>query len=286
MSKNVKIFLGVFLGLLAGSGFLGPKNVRAALTFGPGYYTNLCDSGTNASFYNCNPGCNPVTGNCSSSNAGVVKYICYGKWNQCLESESQWSNFEQLSGTGCGNTVQLSLYNKKCRRDDGSWDSTCNLLGYMVWYAGDCTPDYVQTSPIPTPVGNGNPVPTPTFAPAAAVQSGLSAVLTPVNPTVTPTLIPTVTPGPTSTTSIICNLKCQLATDCNAGFACVNGTCRNPACTGDPSCFCSGSAVAGKPVVLGRKTPDTGVDTWLGIVGMLGLGIVGVTFRRWAKKIW
>src|SRR5690606_40062787 len=34
--------------------------------------------------------------------------------------------------------VCSSDLDKQCRRSDGSWDDSCKLLDYMVWYSGDC----------------------------------------------------------------------------------------------------------------------------------------------------
>lgn len=252
--------------------FLGAGVVKAALVFGSGYYTNLCDSGTEATYYSCDKRCNVATGACTSSNDGVVKYICLGKWNQCLESESGWSNFEQVRGVVCGYTVQLSLFDKKCRNEDGSWNSSCQLLGYLVWYSGDCRPTAIIT---------------PTTAPVQAViiskLSNLSAVLGGVSPTI----VPSVTPQPTTPAGVnICGTKCTLGVDCAAGFACITGVCRNPACTGDINCFCQQGGSVVKPVVSGKATPDTGVETWLGMAGMVILGLAGFKLRKMARKVW
>jgi hypothetical protein len=265
---------------------LGYGVAKAAMTLGSGYYTNLCDSGTKATYYSCNQGCDPDTGSCTSGNSGVVKYVCTGKWNQCLESESQWSNYEQVAGTGCGQTVQLSLYDKKCRREDGAWDPTCKLLGYMVWYAGDCRQGYVLTTPAPTPTK----APAPTVTPVKGSNSGssislLMAALSGAGATATPTPTPTVAPAPTGPVGNVCGLKCKLGIDCGAGFACVGGVCRNPACTADAGCFCQGATVSAKPV-SGTKTPTTGPETWLGMGGMAGLGLLGVKLRKIGKRLW
>ena len=52
-----KIFLGMLLVLL-----LRPSEVRAAIGYGNGEYTNLCDSGTKATYYSCDAGCDPTLG--------------------------------------------------------------------------------------------------------------------------------------------------------------------------------------------------------------------------------
>jgi hypothetical protein len=252
--------------------------VSAALTYGNGYYTNLCDSGTVATYYNCDPGCDPNTGSCRGENQGVVKWVCGGRWNQCLESESQWSDFEQVGSTGCGYTVQLSKFDKKCRREDGTWDSNCTLLGYMVWYSGDCRPG-IQTSPMPTSLPTVRPsptiVPTSTQAPSPTPGENNKA-----NPTKTPT--PSPSPKPAEK---ICGMKCAQATDCRAGFSCASGLCRNPACPEDKSCFCRGEVMATASAVT-EKSPDTGWEVWAGMAGMVALGWTGIRLRRQARKLW
>lgn len=256
---------------------LGGGVVRAAVTYGNGYYTNLCGTGTAATGYNCNLGCNPETGSCTSDSQGVVKWVCLGKWNQCLESESQWGNQERVDGMGCGYTVQLSLFDKKCRREDGSWDATCRLLGYMAWYSGECWEGGVQITPRPSPTVRPSPTlaptstPTPTVTPAPQVQAtGIP------KPTVTVTPVPVVT---------MCGKSCRQAVDCQAGFACVGGQCRNPACPADKSCFCQGEVAATLAAIV-EKTPDTGPETWVGMAGMAILVAVGVKMRRLARKVW
>lgn len=252
-------------------------SAQAAITFGSGYYTNLCDSGTTASFYNCDPGCNPTTGICQSSNQGVVKWVCTGKWNQCLESESQWTNYEQVDKVSCGYTVQLSVFDKKCRREDGAWDNSCKLLGYMVWYSGDC----YSGSNSGGNIAASTPFPSPT---APVSTSKLTKIVATLVPTVKPTAKPTITPTPIPGAKI-CGLKCSKAIDCKAGFACVSGSCRNPACVSDKSCFCTGEAAATASAIT-KTTPDTGIEVWLGMGGMLALGWTGIKFRRLASKLW
>lgn len=266
--------LKILLTIFATAGFLlAASAVKAALTYGSGYYTNLCDSGTAATYYSCDPGCDPAKGSCQGENSGVVKWVCSGKWNQCLESESQWSDFEKVDDISCGYTVQLSKFDRKCRREDGSWDSNCKLLGYMVWYSGDCWPGG-QTPPPVTTAPTAKP--SPTRVPTA----------TPPNPSPTDSAenspTPTVTPKPANK---ICGLSCKQATDCGAGFACVSGVCRNPACTSDKTCFCQGEVAATASAVT-EKSPDTGWEVWGGMAAMLVLGWTGIRLRKVAKSMW
>lgn len=285
MKRSLAIVMGFLVYL-----FLGGLPVSANLTYGSGYYTNLCDSGTAAKYYSCDPGCNPVTGSCQSGNSGVVKWSCSGKWDQCLASETGWNGYQDVTGTACGTTVQLSLFDKKCRRDDGSWDNSCRLLGYMVWYSGDCSPGYVKTAPVPLTV-------TPTVK---ALAIAATATLAPtIKPTVTPkvtvttTVVPTAvsklaqlvspTPIPTINPALkVCGKTCRLDSDCQIGFVCASGgVCRNPACIADTGCFCG--QVAG---AVAAKTPDTGETSWWGAVGLLLAGVLGVYIRKQAKKVW
>jgi cell division septation protein DedD len=166
---------------------------RANTTFGTGYYTNLCGSGTAATSYSCDPGCDLSSGFCSSNNGGVVRWVCSGKWDQCIEAESQWGNNQDVTGVNCNKTVQISLFDKKCRREDGSWDTSCQLKGYMVWYSGECSANF---TPMPTKQVNANePISsTPTRTPALSPTA--SAAIQPTN-TPTPTIQATRTPTPT-----------------------------------------------------------------------------------------
>ena len=261
---------------------------KAAMTFGSGVYVNLCGSGTAATVYTCDGGCNPATGKCEGNNKGIVKWTCSGRWNQCLESESEWLNDQEIGGVTCGKTVQISEFDKKCRLDDGTWDTTCQLLGYMVWYSGDCG-------------GSGGVTPTPT--PRTIPTSTPRAEVTPTNiprPSVTPRPTPTGSPSPTSvskfgpvsptpqraaptpTTGAVCNKKCSEGDDCGAGFACEANVCRNPACPADNTCFCG----AVKGATGSGTTPETGAEDWL-VVGGIVLAIAGgLTMRKAAARIW
>jgi len=271
-----KTFYLVWMGL-----FLAVSPVKAALTYGNGYYTNLCDSGTAATYYNCDSGCDPKTGSCRSETMGVVKWVCSGKWNQCLESESQWSNLEQVDNIGCGYTVQISKFSEKCRMENGSWNSNCRLLGYMVWYSGDCWQEGTPRVPTGRPSSTPKPIVSLTVTPSQVpnAQSKLASVLT---------ITPTQKPSPSPTGGVgerICGLKCKGATDCQAGFACVSGACRNPACETDKTCFCLGGKEATSSAIT-KKSPDTGPEVWLGMAGMVFLGWLGLRMRRAAKKLW
>jgi hypothetical protein len=110
-------------------------NVSAAIGWNGGVYTNLygCSPGPCGEFHTGNY-CNPSTGSCSGG-GWVVRYTCDGKTTQCTSNEE--SNVGSF-GASCGKTQQIDVFNKKCRLDNGGWDTTCVLLDYMVWYSGDC----------------------------------------------------------------------------------------------------------------------------------------------------
>ncbi len=251
-----KIIFGAVFLLFMG---IGVARISAGIGFGGGTYVNLCGSGTAANLYSCSPKCSLSTGVCSGQNNGVVKYVCNGRWDQCLEAESYWSNYAEIGKNSCGKTVQISVFDKKCRIEDGGWDPTCNLEGYMVWYSGDCQRGVAGTE-IPT--------------------------IKPTNISVTSTkgVVPTITvtkPG-------VCNQSCALDSECQAGFRCSAGSCRNPACTGDVSCFCGGKATP-TPMEISSvitKTPDTGGEELIIGVGVVGLiGIAGFLATA-ANRIW
>ncbi|KKU93717.1 hypothetical protein A3H89_03430 [Candidatus Amesbacteria bacterium RIFCSPLOWO2_02_FULL_48_11] len=252
----------------------GAVKVQALINFGGGYYVNLCGSGTSATSYSCDPGCSVQTGSCQSNNQGVVKWLCSGKWDQCLESESGWSNFEDVDSPGCGKTVQVSLFDKKCRMQDGGWDESCRLLGYMVWYSGDC---WVGGSPTPTrvPAVTLTPTVTPrpqvTGTPTATPGSKFGSP----TPTGKVSLTPTKIPGVGS----ICGKSCSKGSDCEAGFTCADGVCRNPSCPSDASCFCGDVKGA-----IADKNPQTGWGEWFLLLAAAVIGPAGWKLYQMAKN--
>jgi hypothetical protein len=275
MKINI-VIMGFLLFLLSG----WVSVAKANLGYGSGYYTNLCDSGTSAKYYSCDVGCNPTLGTCQSTNNGVVRWTCSGKWDQCLASESGWDSGENLSDVACGTTVQLSLFDKKCRREDGSWDNSCRLLGYMVWYSGDCTPGFIKTpatTVATTPTIKSTSTPSPTVKVASTViPTAVSKLGTTVKPTVKPTVIPTI-----KASQNICGMKCSDTNPCQAGFSCSTGVCRNPACVDDKSCFCGEVKAA-----VVSKTPATAETSWWGMLMLMGIGAMGFKMRKLAKKVW
>lgn len=185
-------FSATILGLLALTFPL--ISALAAVSYGTGYYTNICGTGTTATANLCNRGCAPQSGSCSASGSVVVRYTCDGRRTECRENESGFTNYQSVSGTTCGKTVQIDVYNKTCRAN-GWW--SCNdgdMQDYFVWYSGDC-PAAMPIVPSATPTNK------PTATPQPSATSKPTA--TP-NPTMTPaptaTIIPTATPMTTPST--------------------------------------------------------------------------------------
>lgn len=265
------LFIAFVTAIGIGGFFGGAQHVQAAIGYNGGAYVNLCGTGTAATNYTCSAACNPQTGSCSGSNNGVVKYVCSGRWDQCFEAESYWSNYAEIGNQSCGKTVQLSVFDKTCRKEDGTWDSSCKLQGYMVWYSGDC---WSGVGPTPTPFGGGQVRSTPTGSPT-------------VTPTIAPTsrLNPGVTMTPTPTNAPkVCGRTCVMQSDCGAGFTCYQGVCRNPACSADASCFCSTLGTSSS-TGSGKTSPETGGGELLlfAIPGLFGAGFVA---RKYASKVW
>lgn len=124
--------------------------VSARITYSSGEYTNLCGSGTSATHNSCGGHCNTNTGSCSYPSSSVVKYTCDGRQTECRSNESSFSTYQSVSGTSCGKTVQIDVFNKNCRSGDGGWScDDSNLKDYIVWYSGDC-----QAQPTPPPQNN------------------------------------------------------------------------------------------------------------------------------------
>ncbi len=142
----MKQFLFKFLVLILICFLGGIVYVLAQLSYGSGYYTNLCGSGFEATFYSCPADCKPHTGECRGSY--VFKFTCNGKLGECRENLQGPTSYQKVDSPhpGCGKTVQLDVFRKNCL--EGGWSCGENdLLGYMVWYSGDCRPPTVITKP-------------------------------------------------------------------------------------------------------------------------------------------
>lgn len=132
MSKIITIF-GMFLIIL----FSFSSAVSAGISYGSGYYTNLCGTGTAATAYACPASCSPGSGSCSGSY--VYKFTCPGNTIECTSGGGYVGSYAQMSA-GCGHTQQIDVFSKRCDVN-GQW--VCgpdDLKGYMVWYSGDCAP--------------------------------------------------------------------------------------------------------------------------------------------------
>jgi PKD repeat protein len=112
--------------------------IKAAMSFGNGVYTNVCGTGLNASDHTCDQGCDPTKGTCQNSAATVVKFTCDGKQSECRSNETAFSTSQSFDGTTCGKTVQIDVFSKNCRAN-GGWDcADRDIKDYLVWYSGDC----------------------------------------------------------------------------------------------------------------------------------------------------
>jgi hypothetical protein len=130
----MKYILALFLAFFSVFG-LGIRSAFAGISHNGGEYINLSGSGLNANFHSGNY-CSTSSGTCKGPS--VVKFTCDGRNPDCRSGESGFSSSQSLGNPGCGKTVQLDVFDKQCRRSDGSWDDSCKLLDYMVWYSGDC----------------------------------------------------------------------------------------------------------------------------------------------------
>lgn len=142
-----------------------------------------------------------------------------------------------------------------------------------------CGQEDKTPSPTPTPTSTPTltPTPTPTATPTATPTT---------TPTMTPTATPTYTPTPTPTetptaTPNWCNGTCGSNYNCQGGYFCFNGYCRNPDCPNESSCGCPGATPTptAPPVILGATAPPvlpkTGSnDLWIlaGLAGTMGTG--------------
>lgn len=178
----MKRFLATFIfGVLAIFGFRYDPN---GLKYANGVYTNVCGSGTTARLHSCSSFCDPAKGSCVSSKGWVAKWTCEGKGTECGENEKSGQE-QNLSGTECGRTVTLAVFDKNCRV--GGWSCTeDNLKDYMVWYSGECAGGVTVTV-------TGTPKPSLTPTPAEVVRVTVTVT---GKPTLTPTPKPVATKTP------------------------------------------------------------------------------------------
>jgi uncharacterized repeat protein (TIGR01451 family)/LPXTG-motif cell wall-anchored protein len=119
---------------------------------------------------------------------------------------------------------------------------------------------YLTEQPTPTPTAT--PTVTPTSTPTTT-------------PTMTPTATPSETPTPTATPNY-CNGTCGSNNNCQGGYFCYNGYCRNPSCANETSCGCPGATPTptAPPVILGATAPPvlpkTGSDSLFILAGLMG----------------
>lgn len=119
-------------------------------------------------------------------------------------------------------------------------------------------------------------------------QAAVTPTPTPV-PTPTPTalVVPTVTPTPTGSGSPnSCNGSCGSDTNCQSGYICSGGFCRNPICTSAVNCVCASSTTTPTPTpsstalltqspsATPRSIPVSGID-WPTMAG-IGVGALAI----------
>ncbi len=156
--------------------FFSPSQVFAAIPYNGGEYINLCGTGEAANAHTCNRGCDINSGRCTAPAGTVVKFTCDGRQANCTDNESNWSSSQSIGSVSCGKTVQIDVFNKKCRNTTGGWD--CNdsgdLRDYIVWYSGDCPA--ATATPTPRPTSTPRPSATPTPVPHTSTCSSLQVV--------------------------------------------------------------------------------------------------------------
>lgn len=83
-------------------------------------------------------GCGADTNSAWCNGPAVVTYTCDGRKNECRLNEGAWGTSASTAGLACGKTMQIDVFDKKCRIGDAGWDQTCQNTGFVVWYSGDC----------------------------------------------------------------------------------------------------------------------------------------------------
>jgi hypothetical protein len=142
----MNLFASLLLFILSAFAFVPTVNtvIAAPLTFGNGYYTNLCGTGAAATADTCNKGCNPTTGSCTADKPYVFKWTCSGNMQDCRLNETPAALTQNIGNTTCDQTVSIQVYNRNCRSYFGWICNEANLQDSM-WYSGSC-----GSSPTPT----------------------------------------------------------------------------------------------------------------------------------------
>jgi len=173
-------------------------------------------------------------------------------------------------------TVVESLCNKAGRVE------TCGsaTTNYCCPVAGGSWTTDMSSCAVATAIPTATATATATAIPTATATATASATLTQAT---------TVTPTPTATSSgsgNSCNGACGSNTNCQSGFYCYSGFCRNPLCASDSTCGCSlatatPTATASAVPAGVQKTqttplpiPVTGTD-WATFVGA-GVGVMAI----------
>lgn len=225
---------------------------------------------------NPNPPSAPVscvtpTNSCSPGNSYCRKWVCpYGDTNgdgkcQTGDTGATYTDYTDCGGVSCGSEC--------CQID---WLNSPG--GGYCTQAKNCKEIKLNcATPKPNHTPNPTPTPTPTSTPTATPT---------MTPTATPTSTPTATPTPTSTPNY-CNGTCGSNYNCQGGYFCYNGYCRNPSCPDDSGCGCGATSTPSPtpPPVLGASAPpalpNTGSNDWAFVLGFIGIGAAGlIIFRR------
>ena len=88
-------------------------------------------------------GCDSSRAYCNKGNDGTVRFLCSGNQTACggpggkVPEEESWGNSKSSDGVSCGKTVQIDAFDYNCRKS-GSWDNSCQIRAWVVYYTGDC----------------------------------------------------------------------------------------------------------------------------------------------------
>ncbi len=190
--------------------------------------------------------------------------------------------------------LECKVWNSACPK--GVW-VTIQSYGTSEELHNDPRCSNPTPNPTPTPTPHLTPTPTPTATPTITPTPTPTVTPTPTptpTPTVTPTptITPTPTPTPTPTsTPNWCNGTCGSNYNCQGGYFCHDGFCRNPSCPDESDCDCAVSTPTPTPTappVLGATAPPSLPKTGGGMAAifpLFGLGGVGIYLIKKYKLI-
>ncbi|KKP38817.1 hypothetical protein A2130_04950 [Candidatus Woesebacteria bacterium GWC2_33_12] len=211
-----------------------------------------------------------------------VAGLLFTKLNQRIKTNDSQANTANEPCSEAGFTTTKALGCSEPRRECKQKGERCEWVGRgktqgTIIGGGSITCDGQC-------VRKEDPKNTPRSTPTTTATSTSTSTSTPTvtaTPTTTPTITPTTTPTYTPGEPNYCGGTCGSNYNCQGGYFCFNGFCRNPICAGDSDCNCDATPTA--PAVLGTSVTKVLPKTGGGLPFLAFSGFLG-GFGFWLLK--